>query len=344
MRMTAAIGAGLVMACGAMAQAGELRIGDTAPEIDIAHWVKGEPIDGFKDGKVYVVEFWATWCSPCVASMPHLSELQERYSDDVQIIGVSDEDLPTVVGFLFEKNRSDHKMNNDRARYTLATDPDKSVYDAYMTASGQRGIPTAFIVGRTGDLEWIGHPMGMDGPLAEIIQNTWDRDAYIAEQKKSEQLREKFADAMQREDWDTAIKVLDEVLEMQPDSFGAGKTRMMLIARHRSAEALHAEFERLTKQHWDDAQLLNDLAWTMVTDPTIQERDWSGALHAAERACELTDHKDAAILDTLAAAYYGKGDVSKAIKWQTKAVELAPPGDMHDELAERLAEYKKNAG
>jgi thiol-disulfide isomerase/thioredoxin len=52
-----------------------LAIGDNAPAISIDHWVKGEDFDTFEDGQVYVMEFWATWCGPCITTMPHLSGL-----------------------------------------------------------------------------------------------------------------------------------------------------------------------------------------------------------------------------------------------------------------------------
>ena len=108
------------------AKAKTLTIGDKAPAIDIAHWIKGKKIEEFEADKVYVIEFWATWCGPCVASMPHLSELQKKYADyDVKFISVSDEDLQTVVSFLFKENKKDGKIHNDRTHYTLATDPDE---------------------------------------------------------------------------------------------------------------------------------------------------------------------------------------------------------------------------
>lgn len=58
-----------------------LTIGSPAPPIGIAHWVAGRKVPApinyaFEPGKVVVVEFWATWCAPCIASMPHLASLQ----------------------------------------------------------------------------------------------------------------------------------------------------------------------------------------------------------------------------------------------------------------------------
>ena len=76
--------------------------------------------------------------------------------------------------------------------YCLTTDPDRSVYEAYMTASEQQGIPTAFIVGKSGQIEWIGHPMEMDEPLEKVVTDSWDRVEYAkvfeAERKFNEVL------------------------------------------------------------------------------------------------------------------------------------------------------------
>src|SRR5262249_53250212 len=66
----------------------DLALGDPAPKIEVKEFVKGDPVEKFDKGKLYVVEFWATWCGPCRTSIPHLTELQKKHKD-VTFIGVS---------------------------------------------------------------------------------------------------------------------------------------------------------------------------------------------------------------------------------------------------------------
>ncbi len=189
----------MAAATSGVASAADLGIGSKAPALDIEHWIQEgdkafKPVTKFNEGKVYVVEFWATWCGPCIGSMPHLAELQNQYrGQGVQIISVSDETLEEVNDLLGKDHPEVGKTFAEiTSAYSLTTDPDRSVYDDYMEASKQQGIPTAFIVGKSGLVEWIGHPGNMDGPLEQVVNDSVDRDAFKAELKLQQELQEQM--------------------------------------------------------------------------------------------------------------------------------------------------------
>ena len=153
----------LAMASILPAQSATLKVGDPAPALDVEHWLKGDAVTTFQPGQCYVVEFWATWCPPCKDSMPHLSDLQDELGDKIVIIGLSDEEHGVAKKFL------DDPAWAAKTRYTLGTDPDHSVYGAYMDAANQKGIPTSFLVNGEGIIAWIGHPAGMNRPLGKML-------------------------------------------------------------------------------------------------------------------------------------------------------------------------------
>jgi tetratricopeptide (TPR) repeat protein len=89
-----------------------------------------------------------------------------------------------------------------------------------------------------------------------------------------------------------------------------------------------------------DADSLNQLAWYLATSAQTNQRDGKAAVEFATKACELTDWKNPAYLDTLAAAHAESRDFDAAVKCQSKAIELRDDEKEKKDLRARLKLYQ----
>jgi len=315
-----------------------LSIGDPNPGLKLAKFVKGEEVTVPLKDDVTVVEFWATWCGPCRAGMPHISELQREYGDKVRFVGVTQEAEDVVTGFLQSAGPGGETWD-DVIDYRLALDDGGWTNNAYMRAANQNGIPCAFIVGRDGIVEWIGHPASIDQPLKQIVDGNWDRQAAVEEIKQQEmfkQYAQKLNGMLRSGDFDAALSLLEE---MERSSGGKSmpllNNRLMILTMADRAEEASKVRNELVELAWDDASVLNGVAWE--TASAEKPTDLELALKAATRANEIREEKDAAILDTLARCHNELGKLDEAIKVQQKAVDL---DSNMQEIAEALKRYQ----
>lgn len=137
-----------------------LKVGDFAPPLAVETWVKGEQVTGFEPGKVYVIEFFATWCVPCVASIPQMTEMQRKHKDlTVICIAGSERAKPGEADQRLSRLRDFVDAQGARIGYRVAFDSTKTMTRTWMLPAGLRGIPCGFVVDGEGRIAHIGHPL-----------------------------------------------------------------------------------------------------------------------------------------------------------------------------------------
>ena len=165
------------------AQPQEFQIGMRAPPIAAERWVTeiDQPIE-VGNGQVYVLDFWATWCGPCLVQMPKLAELQQKQgTDKLRVVAISNEPWEAVEGFLIRPTNRDNapslgeQVKAMSQTMAIGVDQNGETFRAYMVAAGLRALPMTFIIGSTGHVEWAGDSQEIETVLPQILDGTWDR-------------------------------------------------------------------------------------------------------------------------------------------------------------------------
>ncbi len=279
--------------------------GDPAFPLQVKTWVKGEPVNmaESKGDKIFVIEFWATWCGPCKATMPHLSKLQSKYKDSgVVIIGISGEGQETVQTFL--------KKNGNKMDYRVALDDGDNTAKRYMNAFGVEGIPHAFVINKNNEIVWQGHPLaGLDEALDEMVRGQYDLEG-----------KRRAA---------AARKLIPVYL--------------YLSRATNEPDLAKQVWQRIFDYGKKECDLLNELVFESVMDAEkgITKQDLTLALYAIEWAYLLCKGQRYDVVDTYARVLFVSGRIKEAIKYQEKAVGLSNEVEDKTILKATLDEYRK---
>lgn len=322
----------------------KLAVGDAAPQLTkVTAWMNGTPVEGFAKDKVYVLEFWATWCGPCIAAMPHLTELaKENAAKGLVVVGMTNKDdngnnKESVTKFV-DKNKG------TKLGYAVAYSDGEENYNAYMEAAGQNGIPCSFVVGKDGKVAYIGHPNNLDEVLPKVLDGTWKGKADADALEQREKDFEAVFEAAQKKPEDGLAKFA-EFAKKYPEKAKQDDVRgiqvYLLLAAKKFDDAKPIAEELIAAA---DKKKKGELAAPAIGFADLEsnpdKKHFDVGIKALETALKLDD-KDLRTLITAVQVYTGAGDKDRAAAFAKKAIEASPDDRTRKQVEKIVGDIQK---
>lgn len=338
-----------------------LTVGDAPPALAMAKFIKGEPVTKFEEGKIYIVEFWATWCGPCKQSIPHITELQAKYPDIIfigQDVLERDDTLPEP----FVKQMGD-KMNYRVAIDDKTKDKDGIMVTTWLNAAHQNGIPVSFVIDKDSKIAWIGHPLKLAEILPSVIDGTFDRakaKATNAADERSINIRRAEAAKKYEEQHPGATAALEKFVKAieAKDLAAMAVARKELMAADVNRGCAVAGSEIMSAIQWDQKDVarasarelfavknvapyyLNEVAEAFARAKDATADDFAIAQEALDLSAKNAGAGGTAALDSQALLHACKGEWDKAVEVGQKAVDAAKTQAVKSRTEKRLTSYK----
>jgi tetratricopeptide (TPR) repeat protein len=144
-----------------------------------------------------------------------------------------------------------------------------------------------------------------------------------------------------RGDLDLALADFNQAIKLDPKMAAAFDNRGLTWGRKKEYQKAIADYDQAIKLDPKLVSAWNDRAWEEATAIEAKTRDGKKAVQDSKKALELAGSSDdPTLLTTLAAAYATAGDFESAVKWQTRAVQLAPSAEQRTDWQSRLDLYR----
>ncbi|MCK4570420.1 TlpA family protein disulfide reductase [Candidatus Bipolaricaulota bacterium] len=137
-----------------------IRVGQRAPDFRLRSLDNENVALSDFLGRVVILDFWASWCSPCKSTMPGLENLARELAPDVVLVGVS-LDRSAV-------NASSYLASNNYDAMIALYESYTSAYEVFKTYGGG-GIPKTYVIDRTGIIRYTGHPASLSRQAIERL-------------------------------------------------------------------------------------------------------------------------------------------------------------------------------
>ncbi len=322
-----------------------LEIGDQAPGLEVDHWLGGEQVGAFERGTVYVVEFWATWCAPCIKSMPHLSELAERYSEDgLVVVAVTTADeantQEAVEKFIAGPGKE--------YRFRYAFCEGDSTYKSYMEATGQNGIPCSFVIDQEGKLAFVGRPHDLDYVLERVTTGKWRGKADIDEIQEMNNSIAKLGE-MAQSDPDKALQIVEHIRRVNPKraaSLDFSYVEVLVFCRKgmfdRAKEAIESHCQGPEGSvDWGAVAMLSGAFASKELNPDGKHLEFALAKIGAAEESLKDDWQN---LVQVGLAYQFTGNTEKYKACMDRVIELCPDENMKNSLRMAMEMHQKAGG
>lgn len=311
-----------------------LAIGETAPDLLNLDWIKGIPTNIGE--KLTLVECWATWCGPCLQSIPHLTSIQTKYSNQLQLIGISQEEKETVAPFV--------ENMGEQMGYRVAVAPDE-VYNAYM--EGIPGIPHSFLINANKELIWHCHPMELDSILDGYISGKITESSLKEVAIKKQEYDALISDLSsgQVEDPNPAVEKLVDVsanlLLLTPDNIEIFRTVLYMTVAIDRQDLLNTFCNSIDKANFSISTLSNYLDNGLL-EYAVQSN--AALTHSIDWLNHITksEANSPYVLLLSARLLYAIGQLDKAIEKLEKATFLDPENANIKGLLSTYLFYKKS--
>lgn len=135
---------------------------DLFSQIRISEEIQSSKIAVEESNKLYFVDFWATWCAPCINAKKYLTTIQKQIPEDFYIVSLTQESPETVKKFLLKRP----------SELAIAIDYDKETF----TKHNVRSLPEGILFNASGKILWKGHPADLKPEeIKRFIRQNSDR-------------------------------------------------------------------------------------------------------------------------------------------------------------------------